>query len=260
MCDVGHGKLILSRRELVVGLAAGTVVACTTNPATGTSQFIVISDGELAQLSQGAWDDVRSQERVSSDAALNRRLRTVGDRIATAADMDPATFEYAVFDSDTKNAFVLPGRQVGCYRGILDMAESDDELATVIGHEVAHVTGRHAAERYSQNMAVGVGAVIAGFALGQSDSPDKDKVLGVLGLGVTYGVLMPYSRRHETQADQFGLNYMHGAGYQPSQAVSFWRKMAAEGGPRPPEFLSTHPDPATRIRLIEEQIAANGWA
>jgi predicted Zn-dependent protease len=221
---------------------------------------MLVSDGQLAQLSQGAWNDVRSQETVSKDPEINARLRRVGDNIATAANMDPGTFEYAVFDSDTKNAFVLPGRQVGFYRGIMDLAQNDAQIATVLGHEVGHVTGRHAAERYSQNIAVGVGTTIAAVAINESDTEYKAELAAVLGLGVTYGYILPYSRALELEADQIGIDFMARAGYPTLEAVRFWGMMAAEGGPRPPEFLSTHPNPETRIQRIEEHIRARGYA
>ncbi len=252
--------VVLSRRELVVGLAAGTVVACTVNPETGRNQLMLVSDGQLAQLSQGAWADVKAQETISNDPQMNARLRRVGDRIAPAAGFSPSEFEYAVFESDTKNAFVLPGRQVGFYRGIMDMAENDAQIATVLGHEVGHVTGRHAAERYSQNIAVGVGTTVAAVAISQSDTQYKQEIAAVLGLGVTFGYILPYSRQHETEADELGIDYMARAGYPTREAVRFWEKMAAEGGSRPPEFLSTHPSPETRIRLIEERIRNMGYA
>lgn len=253
-------QIVMNRRELVAGLAAGTVVACTTNPVTGRSQLMLVSDGQLAQLSQGAWADVKSQEKVSNDPQLNGQLQRVGSRITNAAGMGGQSWEYAVFDSDTKNAFVLPGRQVGFYKGIMDLAENDDQIATVLGHEVGHVTGRHAAERYSQNIAVAAGTTVAAVAINESDTRYKQEIAAVLGLGITFGYLLPYSRAHELEADRLGVDYMAQAGYRPSEAVKFWQRMAADGGQRPPEFLSTHPAPETRIRRIQEQIREKGYA
>jgi predicted Zn-dependent protease len=253
-------QIVMNRRQLVAGLAAGTVVACTVNPETGRNQLMLVSEGQLAQLSQSAWADVKKEERVSNDPALNSQLRRVGSNITGAAGMGGQSWEYAVFDSDTKNAFVLPGRQVGFYKGIMDLADNDDQVATVLGHEVGHVTGRHAAERYSQNLAVtGVTAATA-IALSQSDTQYKGEIAAVLGLGITFGYVLPYSRAHELEADQLGVRYMHDAGYNPNEAIRFWEKMAAEGGPRQPELLSTHPDPSTRIQRIRDYIVSQGWA
>lgn len=253
-------QVVLSRRELVSGLAAGTVVACTVNPETGRNQLMLVSDGQLAQLSAGAWDDVKKQESISTDPALNAQLRRVGGRITTAAGMGAQNWEYAVFDSDTKNAFVLPGRQVGFYRGIMDLAENDDQVATVLGHEVGHVTGRHAAERYSQQIAVGVGTTVAAVAINESDTKYKQEIAAALGIGVTFGYLLPFSRKHELEADLLGVDYMARSGYDVNQAVRFWERMAAEGGPRQPEFFSTHPGPEHRIENIRRHIQENGYA
>lgn len=262
MCEhetTKSGQIVLNRRDLVRGLAAGTVViaapGCVTNPETGTSQFLLVSNDQLAALSADAWLEVKKKEKVSNDPALNAQLKRVGARITTAAGHGGESWEYAVFDSDTKNAFVLPGRQVGFYRGLMEIADNDDQIAAVLGHEVGHVTGRHAAERYSQQLAAQGGMSIAGAALGGGN----DTALQVLGVGVQYGVLLPYSRRHELEADLLGLDYMARAGYRPSQAITFWQKMASSGGSRPPEILSTHPDPSTRIQKIREHIAAKGY-
>ena len=253
-------QVVMNRRQLVAGLASGTVVACTVNPNTGRSQLMLVSDGQLAQLSQGAWAEVRSQEKVSTNAALNNQLERVGSRITSAAGMAGQSWEYAVFESDERNAFVLPGRQVGFYSGLMELADNDDQIATVLGHEVGHVTGRHAAERYSQNIAVGVGTTAAAVALNESDTRYKQEIAAVLGLGVTFGYLLPFSRAHELEADALGVDYMAAAGYDPNQAVVFWRKMQAAGGPRQPEFASTHPDPDRRIQRIQDLIRERGYA
>ena len=250
----------MSRRELVAGLAAGSVVACTTNPNTGRSQLMLVSDGQLAQLSAGAWDEVKAQETISRDPALNSQLQRVGGRITSAAGMAGQSWEYAVFDSDAQNAFVLPGRQVGFYKGIMDLADNDAQVATVLGHEVGHVTGRHSAERYSQQVAVGVGTTLASVAINESGTQYSQEIAAVLGLGVTFGYVLPYSRAHELEADLLGVDYMAQAGYPTQEAVTFWSKMAAEGGPRQPEFISTHPSPETRIDRIREHIRSRGYA
>ncbi len=257
--------VVMSRRELVKGLAAGSVVAftagCATNPETGRSQLLFVSTEQLAQLSASSWTDLKRQERVSTDPRLNSQLQRVGARITSAAGRSNETWEYAVFDNDAKNAFVLPGRQVGFYKGIMDTADNDDQIATVLGHEVGHVTGRHAAERYSQTIAAAGATALAGVAVSQSDTRYKNEIAAVLGLGIQFGVLLPYSRKHELEADILGVDYMARAGYRPTEAVKFWKKMAADGGgQRPPEFLSTHPDPTTRIARLEQHIANMGYS
>ena len=154
----------------------------------------------------------------------------------------------------------LPGRQVAAYRGIMDLADNDAQLATVLGHETAHVTARHAAERYSQQMAVAAGTTLAAVALNESDSKYKGEIAAVLGAGVTFGIILPYSRLQELEADRVGVDYMARAGYPTREAITFWEKMAAEGGPRQPAFLSTHPAPETRMEQLRQHIRNMGYA
>ena len=268
MCTEHHtggpgAAITMSRRDLVRGLAAGTVVAyaagCATNPETGRSQLLFVSNDQLARLSSGAWNEIRQQERISNDPRYTSQLRRVGDRIVTAAGRNDQPWEYAVFDSDQANAFVLPGRQVGFYTGLMDLADNDDQIATVLGHEVGHVTGLHAAERYSQSLAVGIGTTVAAVALEAGDVQGGAQIAAALGVGLQFGVILPYSRKHELEADLLGVDYMHRAGYNPREAVKFWEKMAGEGGQRPPELLSTHPDPERRIREIDQYMRNRGY-
>ncbi len=255
--------VVMNRRQLVCGLASGSVVAlsgCVENPATGRSQLVLVSDAQLAQLSASAWTQLRQQTPVSRDAALNRRVTNVGQRIVNAVGLTRYNWEYTVFQSDQLNAFVMPGGKVGFYTGILELMETDDKIAVVMGHEVGHVTGRHAAERYSQQVAAGTLQTAAGVALQASDVSFAREAAAILGAGVQFGLLLPYSRKHELEADALGIDYMIRAGYDPRQAVPFWQSMAARsGGRRPPEFMSTHPDPANRIRQIEGMLRQRGY-
>ncbi|MCG8442550.1 MAG: M48 family metallopeptidase [Caulobacterales bacterium] len=256
--------IVMSRRDIVRGLAAGTVVAiapsCATNPETGRSQFILVSTEQLAQLSSSSWAELKQAEKVSNDRQLNAQLQRIGGRITEAAGRAGPEWEYAVFDSDAKNAFVLPGKQVGFYRGIMELADNDDQIATVLGHEVGHVTGRHAAERYSQQLAAAGITTVAAVAAASSDNKHADTWAAALGLGVQFGIILPYSRKHESEADLLGVDYMYRAGYDTREAVRFWEKMSADGGERPPEFMSTHPDPERRIRDIDQYIRNKGYA
>ncbi len=255
----------MSRRALIRGLAAGTVVpfaasGCATNPVTGRSQLMLVSEGQLAQLSASAWSDVKAETPVSNDRALNNQLTRVGGRISTAANRTNEKWEYAVFDTDDKNAFVMPGGKVGFYRGIMEFSENDDQIAAIMGHETGHVSARHAAERYSQQMAAGAGMGLASVALSQSDSKYNGEIAAILGLGVQFGILLPFSRKHELEADKIGVDYMHKAGYDVHQSVRLWERMAAEsGGSRQPELLSTHPSPETRVRVLDAYIRSKGY-
>lgn len=245
----------MDRRDLLRGLAGGSILlvaGCATNPETGRQQFIIIDEAQLQQASLQAWAQMRQQTRTWSNAAAQRRLETVGRRIVQAAGRGNQRWEFVLFDSDQKNAFVLPGGQVGFYRGLYEISTRDDYIATVLGHEVGHVTGRHAAERYSREVATQTGLQVAGTQLGPN-------AMAALGLGAQVGLSLPFSRDQESEADILGLNYMRQAGYDVRQAIPFWQLMASGGGSRPPEFLSTHPDPANRIERIRGYINAQGW-
>lgn len=280
MCTHGHaegqplnaaqeqpGKLVdlsrLPRRDLIRGLAAGTILVaapgCSTNPETGRNQLMLVNDGALASMALDAWREEKSKTPIYQDRAANDRLRRVGERIAVAANRPNDPWEFVVFNKPDKNAFVLPGGKVGFYKGLLDLTENDDQIATVLGHEVGHVTGRHAAERYSLQMSGQLAMLGAQAATRNASADTRNAGMQALGLGLMLGVVLPYSRDHESEADRLGLNYMHAAGYNPRQAVTFWQRMSQSGGPRQPEFLSTHPEPANRIRAIQTYIINQGW-
>lgn len=268
MCETdlntGEGPMRLSRRQLVQGLAAGTVVAmapgCVENQVLGRSQLITVSPQQLSQLASQTWRATLQEEPISRDRQLNARVRRVGSRITSASGLNE-NWEYVVIDSDTENAWVLPGGKVAFYRGILETMADDDEVATVMGHEVAHVAGRHAAERASQQMVGGLGLAAAGVALQEAEVDNAQQIAAALGAGVTFGVILPYSRQHELEADRIGTDYMHRAGYRPSASLDFWRRRAgSRTGGRQPEFFSTHPADATRIQALQQHISRMGYA
>ena len=255
-------QVSLSRRELICGLASGAVVAlagCTENAALGRSQLILVSDSQLSELSATSWTQLRQTEKVSSNKSYNAQLARVGPRIAAASGLPRQNWEYTVFESDQINAFVLPGGKVGFYTGIMKLFDNDDQCAVVMGHETGHVVGRHSAERYSQSVAANLGLSAVSAALQAGDAGASQQIAAVLGMGVTYGVILPYSRRDEFEADALGIQMMQRAGYNPVQAIPFWQKMAAKGGARQPAFLSTHPDPQTRIAAIKQQLIGMGY-
>ncbi len=249
-------SVVMDRRDVLAGLAAGTVVAlsgCVQNPNLGRSQFILVSDEQLAAMSQNAWSEIRQTERFSRDRGTNRKVEQIGARIVDAANVGDRNWEFHVIDNDTVNAFVMPGGQVAFYQGILDIMENDDQIATVMGHEVGHVVGRHAAERASQQIAAGVGLTVANIAIAQSDIGYRNEISAILGAGVTFGVILPYSRQHEFEADRLGVTYMNAANYRPREALAFWETMAAEGG-NTVDFMSTHPSDSRRINAMQQHI------
>lgn len=235
--------------------AAATLGGCAYNETLGRNQLLIVDDSALTQQSDAAWAEALRTQRVSSDAAGNARIRRVGDKIVQAAGLTDRRWEYALFISDSPNAFVLPSGKIGVTTGLLALVRNDDQLATVIGHEVGHVVGRHAAERYSNTALTSAGLQVLRGAAG-----DNAQAIGSIGgLAAQYGVLLPYSRRDELEADRLGVDYMHGAGYRPAEAVALWRLMSQQRQGSTPEFASTHPSDASRIAALEQYIASRGW-
>lgn len=256
--DLVHSSLMkLDRRAVLGGVAVTAALgaaSCTTpNPVTGRDQFIIIDDSQLQQASLSAWQQMRQQTRTWNNAAAQRRLESVGGRIVQAAGRGNQNWEFVLFDSDQKNAFVLPGGQVGFYRGLYQLSSDEDHMATVLGHEVGHVTGRHAAERYSREYATQVGLQVAGAQI------NSQLAMAALGLGAQVGLSLPFSRSQEAEADIIGLRYMRDAGFDVRKSIPFWGLMQQSGGSRPPEFLSTHPDPDNRIQRLRNYINEQGW-
>lgn len=249
----------IGRRDILRGAAAGALAlaagACetTVNPETGRSQYIAISDAQLEQATLQAWQQQISSQPTWNNRTAQARLERVGQRIVNAAGRGGQQWEFRLFDSPEKNAFVLPANKVGFYRGLYEICDVDDYMATVLGHETGHVTGRHAAERYSRAAATQTALAIAGAAV------DNTLAMQALGLGAQVGVLLPFGRDQEAEADILGINYMQRAGFDPKQAIPFWQRMQSGGGSRPPEFLSTHPDPDNRIQRIRNYINQQGW-
>lgn len=259
-------KVELSRRAIISGLAAGTVLpivtGCTTNPETGSSQFLLVGEGQIAQMAASAWTDMKKQTPQSRNSSLNARVDRVWNKIARGAGRSDQQWEVAVFDTDDVNAFVMPGNKVGVYRGITELVENDDQLGSVLGHEVGHVAGRHAAERYSLQVAGQLAMVAGAIAVNESETLRKyGNEIGVLGgAALQFGVLLPYSRRHELEADRLGVDYMHRSGYNVKEAPRLWDLMDKKSaGNRPPEFMSTHPDPARRATELRQYIRAKGY-
>lgn len=230
------------------------MAGCYTVPETGRQAFILPLFDDV-QMGAQAFAEIRAKERISTNAALNARVQRVGRRIAQAVGdrMPGAQWEFVVFDAPaTVNAFALPGGKVGVYTGLLALAETDDELAFVMGHEIAHVTSRHSAQRATAALGAAVGGLVLENAT--KDSRNRDLWRAAYGLAAAGGTLA-YSRSHESESDLIGLRFTAYAGYDPHAAVTFWRKMAAaSGGAKVPEFLSTHPSDSRRIADLQAQL------
>ena len=249
-------KILLVSSTLLVFALTG----CITVPETGRKGLAVYTDAQISQLAASSFGEMKRTARVSNDYQLNQRLQRVGERIVQsaiergAALPPPYTWEFVVFADDQKNAFAMPGGKVGFYTGILDLFASDDELAVVMGHEVAHVAAQHGNQRMSTQSALAVGGMLLGYATREEDQRKRAQLMAAYGLGAQVGVALPFSRRDETEADEIGLIYMANAGYDPRAALDFWQKMAADKGAQPPQFLSTHPSDSTRMYRLRKLI------
>lgn len=242
-----------ARNALVISLIA-FVAACETAPVTGRKQLIVLPESQEIEMGLQAYEEILKKEKISTDPQANALVQRVGQRIA-AATGENLPWEFKVIDNDkVANAFALPGGKVAVYTGLLPITKTEAGLAAVIGHEVAHATARHGGERVSQNLIAQVGLTAASAAMSNRDPATVQSVIGLLGAGTTVGVILPFSRSQESEADRVGMIYMAKAGYDPRAAKELWLRMAeaAKDKQRPPEFLSTHPAEQTRIERIEQ--------
>jgi predicted Zn-dependent protease len=241
---------------------------CNTVPVTGRQQFNIFSSQEEMQMGLASFTEMKSELKISNDPQANALLQKVGQKIAAVCgnDLPNAQWEFVVFDSPEANAFCLPGGKVGVYTGILPITKNEAGLATVIGHEVAHAAARHGGERMTASTAsslvVGAGAAVVGAVTSDQSSDQKAMWNGLDGVsaGTAAGVLysLPHSRKQESEADGIGLIYMARAGYDPAEAVEFWKRFSAynqeRGGGGQPWFLRTHPLDDDRIRDIQSWI------
>jgi predicted Zn-dependent protease len=230
-----------------------TLVGCATVPITGRKQLLLLSEGEETSLGLNAYQEVLAKEKLSNDPAANALVQQVGARIAAVTGKS-YQWEFKVVDKpSTINAFCLPGGKVVVYTGLLPVARDANGLATVIGHEVAHAIARHGGERVSEGLLATMGIEAVTASMGAKDPQTVKTVAGLLGAGVQVGVLLPFSRDQESEADRLGLIYMAKAGFPPDTAIAFWQRMSALAQGSPPELLSDHPSDARRIEQIK------GW-
>jgi predicted Zn-dependent protease len=242
------GCLILSASLFLSG--------CYTVPETGRRTLQLIPVGQEMEMGASAFNEIRQTEKISTDAKATAMVERVGHRIAVQVEkeMPGVQWEFVLFDGDdTINAFALPGGKVGVYTGLLKVAETEDALAIVIGHEIAHVIARHGTERMSRALSLAALGLGLNVATSNQDAQTRDAVMIAYGLGSTVGVELPFSRLAESEADEIGLHLAARAGYDPRAAIGFWQRMsvASEGQARPPEWLSTHPADNTRIARLQ---------
>lgn len=245
-------------RSIIAAAAAAALGlgACAYNETLGRSQFLIADESSLSQQADAAWQEALRTQKVVTTPALTERVRRVGGRVVQAANLGDRAWDYAVFENASPNAFVLPNAKIGVTTGLLNLVRNDDQLAAVLGHEVGHVVARHAVERYSSTALASLGLQAAQGVAGR-----QAEAVGALGsLGAQYGVLLPFSRRDELEADRLGVDYMAAAGYRPSEAVALWRIMAEQRQGSTPEFASTHPSDQSRIAALEQYIASRDWS
>lgn len=240
-------------RNLWLFLALGLtflVAACATAPYTGRRQLLLTSEGREGSMGLQAFQDAKRRFPVSRDPELNQMVQRVGQKIAAAANRPDYRWDFVVFKNDKEaNAFCLPGGKVGIFTGILKYTQDEAGLATVMAHEAGHAIARHAGERMSQSMLAQAGGLGLGLGLGGVNPAAGQAVMQGYSLGTQMGILLPYSRSQEYEADRIGMILLAKAGYDPGCALDFWKRMLAkERGPNLPQFLSTHPKDANRIK------------
>lgn len=243
---------MLGRRvkQFAAAATVALVVACTSSP-TGRNQLKLVSEEQLNQLGTQSFAQLKQQEPIEQNPAINGYVRCVTEALLVQIPGGAAGWEIVVFRSSAINAFAMPGRKIGVYTGLLEVADSPDQLAAVVGHEIVHVLADHANERLSQQLAVGLGVDALSALAGTQGAGAEDIAQAVLGTGAQVGILLPFSRVHESEADAVGLELMAQAGFDPRAAVTLWQDMAAASEGQPPEFLSTHPSHGTRIEDLQ---------
>jgi predicted Zn-dependent protease len=247
-------------RVLGVAIFAAMVIACATSP-TGRTQLLLMDRVQMADMGKAAFVQMQGEVPKSTDAAKTGYVRCVANAIVsilTPTDLrglPVSEWEVELFDDESANAFALPGGRIGVNTGLLDVAVTPDQLATVLGHEVGHVLAQHGNARVSNSQLAQTGMSLASVFIG-GETAQQQQLMGLLGMGVEFGVLKPFGRADESEADIIGLKLMARAGFDPRQSIPLWQNMArASAGQAPPEFMSTHPSHATRITELQAQMS-----
>lgn len=224
------------------------------NPETGRKARVALSTEQEASLGLQSYREVLSQNQTVDTGPEHAMVERVAKRLAMAVGDEAPGFNWqvALLRSDQANAFCLPGGKIAVYTGILRYTQNEAALAAVMGHEMGHAIARHGSQRMLRTSLTQTLLAGAQFSFTDMDPRERVAVMAALGVGAQYGVLLPFSREHETEADEMGLMFMARAGYDPREAVSFWQRMSSAGGSQPPQFMSTHPANETRIHHLEE--------
>lgn len=231
--------------------------SCITAPVTGKKSFVLLPFDQEVQMGQDAYSDFMSKQKnnINRDPKVNALVKQVATRLARVSDMPNLKWEFTVINSKEVNAFCLPGGKIVVYTGILPLCKDEAGLAAVLGHEMGHAVARHGAQRITQQLGITLGMSLASVTF--KNSKYQDVILAGLGAGATIGILLPYSRDDEYEADEIGTTYMARAGYDPKEAVVLWQRFSHMEGQRQPEFLQTHPyseKRASRLKSIMSKI------
>ena len=255
----------MKKQLIAFVVAALLLTSCGSVPITGRKQLNLVSDSEVLSSSLSEYSSYMQGAKKSSNTTQSAMVTRVGKKIATATEsylnnnglseeVKNFSWEFNLVQDDQLNAFCMPGGKIVVYEGLMKIVSSDDELAVVLGHEVAHAVAKHSNERMSQQILAQYGAQVLSGALSNKSSAVKSVASSVYGIGAQYGMALPFSRKHESEADYMGIILMTIAGYNPDVAVTFWQKMSASGSSSVPEFMSTHPSDATRISDIQKEL------
>ena len=251
----------LDRREFLnwmipAGFGLCSCFGCRTTPITQRRQLLLVPESQEIQMGVAAYDEVKTKNKISTNAKYNEVVTRVGQRLAEAAKQQNLgtnfDWEFTVIADQTQNAFCLPGGKVAFYEGILPVCQNEAGVAVVMSHEISHALARHGGERMTQQMGVdGTGKILQ--AVVKKKAADKEQAfMAVYNTGTKYGFVLPYSRAHESEADEMGIHIMSQAGYDPNEAPKFWERFgAAKSGDAPPEFASTHPSDASRAAALK---------
>jgi len=251
---------------LIIFILLFFLASCSIVPITGRNQLILIPDSSMNSMSFQQYGDFLKKNKTSTNKKKIRMVKRVGGKIQKAVekyfaekgiseDLQGYEWEFNLIENKDVNAWCMPGGKVVVYTGILPIARDETGLAVVMGHEIAHAIAKHGSERMSQGLIAQMGGMALSAAIKEQPGKTQQLWMTAFGLGAQYGVILPYSRTHETEADRLGLVFMAMAGYDPHEAVGFWQRMSEEkGGKAPPEFMSTHPSDETRINKIKEAI------
>lgn len=240
------------RTRLTAMVLATALVGCQTVQQTGRSQFVFVSESQERELGQDAYKEALKKYPLSARQDWQAQLRRVGAQIAAAANKPEYKWEFNVLQGKEVNAFALPGGKVAFWEGIMSIAQDDNGIAVIMGHEVAHALARHGAERMSQTMGAQAIGQLLSAGVGLVSPELGEGFLKLYGVGATVGFILPWGRAQESEADRIGLILMAKAGYDPSGAVGFWQRMSKVADDKPPQFLSTHPSDEARIAQIKE--------